>query len=104
RVEGPEQHVHCFFRRFTNRDDLEAAARAGRPGRDFLDVDAAGNPDTDAQAQLNKLKRELRRRLPRGNVIEFKAQWLGPEQGPLLPTYGRTEPEAEPNAARTQEQ
>ena len=68
-VEDAPEHVLCFFREI---DGLPEDAR----GAPFLDLDADGRPDAQAQAQLGQLKAGLKQRLG-GNVVGYRARWTG---------------------------
>jgi hypothetical protein len=66
-VEDSPEHVFCFFR---NVDSLPADETA----KDFLDLDPEGRPDQEARRRQEKLKDQLRKRLP-GHVYEYQAGW-----------------------------
>jgi hypothetical protein len=69
RVEYASEHVSCFFRQIKGLPEDESA-------RDFLDLDADDNPDTEARERLKRLKKKLHRFL-RHNVHEYTAKWTG---------------------------
>jgi WD40 repeat protein len=68
-VEDAPEHVFCFFRTIEGLPENESA-------KDYLDLDAEGNPDEEARERQERLKGELRELLP-GNVREYKAGWTG---------------------------
>lgn len=76
KVEDAPQHVHCFFRRIANLDDLIRDSSANERAKDFVDLDEEGHRDPDARTQLEGVKRVLRQFLP-GNVKDYEAQWTG---------------------------
>jgi hypothetical protein len=67
RVPDPAEQVFCFFRRI--RGLPHNADAAG-----FVDLDDDGRPDVDARERLQRLRDELRQRLPQ-NVHEYEAEW-----------------------------
>ncbi len=74
RVEGPVDHVHCFFR--TIRDLPHSAI--GREFVDLVESDAEYALDQEASSKLEALKAKLRNLLPR-NIHEYEARWAGSE-------------------------
>jgi hypothetical protein len=74
-VDAPE-HVHCYFREIVNLDEMldDIAHRA--TVADFVDVDAEGLADGEAERRVEDLKDRLREHLP-GNIHEYQARWTG---------------------------
>ena len=70
KVEDARDHVLCFFRSI---EDLPADSQA----KDYLDLDAHGNPDTDARESLSNLKERLEEKLPENNIYKYSAKWTG---------------------------
>ncbi len=66
-VEDASEHVFGFIREIPNLPCDERAA-------DFIEMNDQGKPDVDAQAQLGRLKDELRACL-QGNLQTFEARW-----------------------------
>lgn len=67
KTENPEKHVFGFFRTI---DDLPSEAN------EFVDLDAHGRPDTEAQQRLIELKATLHQLLP-NNIREYSTTWAG---------------------------
>jgi len=69
RVPDAPEHVFCFFRTIKELPQDESA-------KDFVDLDASGDPDTEAATRRDELKNRLRGLLP-GNIHECEAGWTG---------------------------
>jgi WD40 repeat protein/AAA+ ATPase superfamily predicted ATPase len=69
KVQDAHEHVFCFFRRLEGLKENLAA-------KDFWDLDELGKVDYEAQNSLQKLKDDLRSRLPE-TVFEYNARWTG---------------------------
>jgi|GEM_PF-1474768 len=66
-------HVFCFFRLIRQLPRDGAA-------KEFLDIDADGQPDSAARRQLGRLKKTVRHAL-RGNIKIYRTAWNGSEPG-----------------------
>lgn len=71
------EHVFCFFRQITNQDDLIADLPQQKQAKDFIELNENNSPNKVANNKLENLKKRLREQLPKQNVYEYKAQWLG---------------------------
>ncbi|RJQ55518.1 MAG: DUF4062 domain-containing protein [Actinobacteria bacterium] len=69
------EHVFCFFRRFGNLAEVDAAATGGdEQAAGFVDLNAKGDIDDEARSRLVELRGRLRDELP-GNVREYETLW-----------------------------
>lgn len=74
-VDDAQAHVFCFARAIQGLPrDRRAAA--------FIDLDADGSVDLEAQARLGRLKQELFDRLGHDHAFRYEVGWTG--QGPEL--------------------
>jgi WD40 repeat protein len=73
-VPDAQQHVFCFFRQITNRDDLINELPHSENVRDFVDVDESQRPNPEAFAQQRELRQRLRDSLP-DNIHDYAAEW-----------------------------
>ncbi|MGH2501317.1 MAG: hypothetical protein ACRDID_02260, partial [Ktedonobacterales bacterium] len=83
-VADAGEHVHCFFRSIANLDELvrdvartDSAADDERRARSFVDLDATGARDPDAERDLASLKDRLRAHLPAAGIHPYDARWTG---------------------------
>ena len=100
-VADADEHVFCFFRAITNREELDSDIPLQRPERqdneplaeDFIDlVDPKGDrrPDKDARDQLENLKSSLDAKL-HDNIRTYEARW---QEGQISPDHLGSLPES----------
>jgi Domain of unknown function (DUF4062) len=75
-VRDAHDHVFCFFRQITNREDLIKDLPRGESARDFVDLDENESADQEAFVQERELRQRLRDSLP-GNIHDYAAEWRG---------------------------
>lgn len=70
RVPDPNKHVFCFFRAIKNLpiDEQPFAVK------DYVDLNAVGYPEPEAQKHLQELKKRLEQKL-KGNIYYYNTWW-----------------------------
>jgi hypothetical protein len=66
-IPDAKDHVFCFFRKISNLPKNQYS-------KDFIDLNEGEEIDRSAMHQLNNLKKNLRKLLPK-NVFEYEAKW-----------------------------
>jgi WD40 repeat protein len=69
-IPNADEHVFAFMRTIPNLPDDKRA-------KDFIDLDAEGNVDAEAQARLQRLKQKLADYLRTENICHYEARWTG---------------------------